>query len=100
MQGPHFQDISRMMQPEHVIALCSLVASVQRCSGLWRLQEVMVMKLEELHLHIVHYPATLFFFPPFIKFLVKWCSLQPLSRRALTGAYAYNVKLVSMCMLH
>lgn len=40
-QGPHFQDISRMMQPEHVIALCSLVASVRRCSGLWRLQEVL-----------------------------------------------------------
>ena len=42
MQGPHFQDISRMMQPEHVISLCSLIASVRRCSGLWRLQEVMV----------------------------------------------------------
>ncbi|KAF3952659.1 hypothetical protein CMV_021808 [Castanea mollissima] len=40
-QGPHFQDISRMMQPEHVIALCSLIASVRRCSGLWRLQEVL-----------------------------------------------------------
>jgi hypothetical protein len=53
VQGPHFQDISKMMQPKHVVALCSLIASVQSNSGLWRLQEVMVMKFEELHLEIV-----------------------------------------------
>ncbi|KAE8126206.1 hypothetical protein FH972_020945 [Carpinus fangiana] len=40
-QGPHFQDISKMMQPKHVVALCSLIASVQSNSGLWRLQEVL-----------------------------------------------------------
>ncbi|KAJ7945195.1 Tyrosyl-DNA phosphodiesterase [Quillaja saponaria] len=40
-QGCHFRDIARMMQPEHVVSFCSLIASVQRCSGLWRLQEVL-----------------------------------------------------------
>nr|XP_011470842.1 PREDICTED: uncharacterized protein LOC101310569 isoform X2 [Fragaria vesca subsp. vesca] len=41
LQGPQFQDISKMMQPQHVIALCSLVAAIERCTGLWRLQEVL-----------------------------------------------------------
>ena len=40
LQGPHFPDMMRMMQPEHVIALLSLSASIQRCTGIWRLQEV------------------------------------------------------------
>ncbi|KAM7273264.1 hypothetical protein ACFE04_027928 [Oxalis oulophora] len=40
-QGPHFPDISKMLQPEHAICLCSLIASIQRCTGLWRLQEVL-----------------------------------------------------------
>ncbi|XP_057970329.1 uncharacterized protein LOC131159439 isoform X2 [Malania oleifera] len=40
-QGPSFLNISGMLQPEHVSAICSLVASIQRCSGLWRLQEVL-----------------------------------------------------------
>ncbi|GAV73409.1 FHA domain-containing protein/Tyr-DNA_phospho domain-containing protein/HIRAN domain-containing protein [Cephalotus follicularis] len=40
-QGPHFSDISEMMQPEHVIALCSLITAIQRCTGLWRLQQVL-----------------------------------------------------------
>ena len=33
------------MEPEHV-AFCSLIASVQRCTGLWRLQEVTSMNLD------------------------------------------------------
>ncbi|XP_024173194.1 uncharacterized protein LOC112179103 isoform X1 [Rosa chinensis] len=41
LEGPKFQDISKMMQPQHVIALCSLVAAIERCTGLWRLQEVL-----------------------------------------------------------
>eukprot|EP00257_Ricinus_communis_P026577 XP_025013991.1 uncharacterized protein LOC8275459 isoform X3 [Ricinus communis] len=40
-QGPCFPDIMKMMLPQHVIAVCSLVASIQRCTGLWRLQEVL-----------------------------------------------------------
>lgn len=39
-QGPYFPDISSLIQQEHLAALCSLVASVQRCVGLWRLEEV------------------------------------------------------------
>lgn len=40
-QGPSFSRISEIMQPEHVSALSSLLASIQRCLGLWRLQEVL-----------------------------------------------------------
>ncbi|XP_010250425.1 PREDICTED: uncharacterized protein LOC104592681 isoform X2 [Nelumbo nucifera] len=40
-QGPNFSEIQKVMKPEHVPAICSLVASVQRCFGLWRLQEVL-----------------------------------------------------------
>ncbi|KAJ4961789.1 hypothetical protein NE237_021699 [Protea cynaroides] len=40
-QGPKFAEISRMLQAEHFPAICSLVASMHRCVGLWRLQEVL-----------------------------------------------------------
>ncbi|XP_043724117.1 uncharacterized protein LOC122671086 [Telopea speciosissima] len=40
-QGPKFAEISRILQAEHVPAICSLVASMHRCVGLWRLQEVL-----------------------------------------------------------
>ncbi|XP_062091483.1 uncharacterized protein LOC133797557 isoform X2 [Humulus lupulus] len=40
-QGPNFQDIQKVMEPKHVAALCSMVAAIQRCTGLWRLQEVL-----------------------------------------------------------
>ncbi|KAL5564734.1 hypothetical protein UlMin_027898 [Ulmus minor] len=40
-QGPNFQDIQQMMRPDHVFALCYLIAAIQRCTGLWRLQEVL-----------------------------------------------------------
>ncbi|KAK9278228.1 hypothetical protein L1049_027790 [Liquidambar formosana] len=40
-QGPSFSHISKMMQPQQVSSLCSLIASIQRCAGLWRLQEVL-----------------------------------------------------------
>ncbi|XP_042501635.1 uncharacterized protein LOC122079325 isoform X2 [Macadamia integrifolia] len=40
-QGPKFAEISRILQAEHVPAICSLVASIHRCVGLWRLQEVL-----------------------------------------------------------
>ncbi|KAJ8772407.1 hypothetical protein K2173_027584 [Erythroxylum novogranatense] len=40
-QGPYFSGVTRMMLPEHAIAFCSLVASIRRCVGLWRLQEVL-----------------------------------------------------------
>ncbi|XP_010250426.1 PREDICTED: uncharacterized protein LOC104592681 isoform X5 [Nelumbo nucifera] len=41
LSGPNFSEIQKVMKPEHVPAICSLVASVQRCFGLWRLQEVL-----------------------------------------------------------
>ncbi|KAL7179760.1 hypothetical protein ACSBR1_043042 [Camellia fascicularis] len=40
-QGPTFSDISKVVQSEHVSAICLLVASIQRSTGLWRLQEVL-----------------------------------------------------------
>lgn len=40
LQGVSISDVSKLIQPNHVVALCSLIASVQRCSGIWRLQEV------------------------------------------------------------
>ncbi|KAL2554847.1 forkhead-associated domain-containing protein/FHA domain-containing protein [Forsythia ovata] len=39
--GPSFFDISKVTQLEYVSGLCSLVASIQRCAGLWRLNEVL-----------------------------------------------------------
>ncbi|TXG54483.1 hypothetical protein EZV62_019739 [Acer yangbiense] len=39
LHGVHFPDISKMMRPEHVVALSYLIALIQRCRGLWRLQE-------------------------------------------------------------
>lgn len=40
-EGHRFKDMSKMMQPEQIVAFCSLIASIQRCYGLWRLQEVL-----------------------------------------------------------
>ncbi|XP_038709596.1 uncharacterized protein LOC120004342 isoform X2 [Tripterygium wilfordii] len=40
-QGPHFSGMPNMLQQEHAIALCSLIASIERYTGLWRLQEVL-----------------------------------------------------------
>ncbi|KAJ1404997.1 Tyrosyl-DNA phosphodiesterase I [Sesbania bispinosa] len=40
-EGHHFQDMSKMMQSEQIVAFCSLIASIQRCYGLWRMQEVL-----------------------------------------------------------
>ncbi|KAM1339719.1 hypothetical protein ACFX2I_038464 [Malus domestica] len=40
-QGPKFEDISNIMESQHIFALCSLIGAVQRCTGLWRLQEVL-----------------------------------------------------------
>ncbi|XP_050226105.1 uncharacterized protein LOC126675501 isoform X2 [Mercurialis annua] len=40
-QGPRFSHLMTALQPEHVSAICSLIASIQRCTGLWRLQEVL-----------------------------------------------------------
>ncbi|GMI76650.1 hypothetical protein like AT5G07400 [Hibiscus trionum] len=39
-QGPSFLDMSKTMQDQNIAAICSLIASIQRCTGLWRLQEV------------------------------------------------------------
>lgn len=39
-QGPCFPNMMSLMQTEHVLAFCSLVASIQRCTGIWRLEEV------------------------------------------------------------
>ncbi|XVF54816.1 hypothetical protein PTKIN_Ptkin05aG0212200 [Pterospermum kingtungense] len=40
-KGPRFLDMSKTIQAQNIAALCSLIASVQRCTGLWRLQEVL-----------------------------------------------------------
>lgn len=40
-EGHHFRDMSKMMQSEQIAAFCSLIASIQRHYGLWRLQEVL-----------------------------------------------------------
>ncbi|XP_020111151.1 uncharacterized protein LOC109726127 [Ananas comosus] len=40
-KGPNFSDISKLIQEEHFASLCSLLASLKRCLGLWRLQEVL-----------------------------------------------------------
>ncbi|KAK4282233.1 hypothetical protein QN277_013633 [Acacia crassicarpa] len=39
-EGQRFVDIAKMMQFEHIVAFSSLIASIQRCYGLKRLQEV------------------------------------------------------------
>ncbi|XP_010491356.1 PREDICTED: uncharacterized protein LOC104768947 isoform X2 [Camelina sativa] len=41
LQGVTISDVSKLVQPNHVVALCSLIASIQRCTGIWRLQEVL-----------------------------------------------------------
>ncbi|KAI3820624.1 hypothetical protein L1987_08172 [Smallanthus sonchifolius] len=40
-QGPNFFNISKLVSPALASAMCSLVASIQRCSGLWRLHEIL-----------------------------------------------------------
>ncbi|CAI9113790.1 OLC1v1014469C4 [Oldenlandia corymbosa var. corymbosa] len=40
-QGPCFSSFSESMTSQHGTALCSLIASIQRCVGLWRLHEVL-----------------------------------------------------------
>ncbi|XP_023766315.1 uncharacterized protein LOC111914840 [Lactuca sativa] len=40
-QGPKFLNISNIESPALASAICSLVASIQRCSGLWRLHEIL-----------------------------------------------------------
>ncbi|XP_019084378.1 PREDICTED: uncharacterized protein LOC104709893 [Camelina sativa] len=41
LQGVAISDVSKLIQPNHVVALSSLIASIQRCTGIWRLQEVL-----------------------------------------------------------
>lgn len=40
--------MSKMMQSEQIAAFCSLIASIQRHYGLWRLREVSGNKMEML----------------------------------------------------
>ncbi|CAN0915962.1 hypothetical protein LINGRAHAP2_LOCUS29436 [Linum grandiflorum] len=40
-QGPQFSEMMNLLQFEHVVALSSLIASLQSCTGLWRLEEVL-----------------------------------------------------------
>lgn len=40
--------MSKMMQSEQIAAFCSLIASIQRHYGLWRLREVSGAKMEML----------------------------------------------------
>ncbi|CAN6470465.1 unnamed protein product [Victoria cruziana] len=40
-QGPNFFKIASLIQREHVVAICYLLASIQRNLGIWRLHEVL-----------------------------------------------------------
>ncbi|XP_011623559.1 LOW QUALITY PROTEIN: uncharacterized protein LOC18434585 [Amborella trichopoda] len=40
-EGPKFSQMPKLMEHEHVAAMCHLLVSIQRCLGLWRLQEVL-----------------------------------------------------------
>ncbi|KAG6754310.1 hypothetical protein POTOM_042337 [Populus tomentosa] len=40
-KGPCFPNMMSLMRTEHVLAFSSLVASIQRCTGIWRLGEVL-----------------------------------------------------------
>ncbi|KAK3144875.1 hypothetical protein QOZ80_4AG0319020 [Eleusine coracana subsp. coracana] len=40
-EGPEFSRISELILDDHFPPLCSLVASLDRCLGLWRLEEVL-----------------------------------------------------------
>ncbi|KAK9734174.1 hypothetical protein RND81_04G120400 [Saponaria officinalis] len=40
-QGPSFQELTKTMKAEQIVPFCSLIASLQRCTGLWRLEEVL-----------------------------------------------------------
>ncbi|CAN1138528.1 hypothetical protein LINPERPRIM_LOCUS5190 [Linum perenne] len=40
-QGPQFSEMMKLLQFEHVVALSTLIASLQSCTGLWRLEEVL-----------------------------------------------------------
>ncbi|CAL9120531.1 unnamed protein product [Musa acuminata var. zebrina] len=40
--GVNISEIPRSIDPVHPISLCSLVASVLRCLGLWHLREVRI----------------------------------------------------------
>ncbi|KAK2976624.1 hypothetical protein RJ640_021426 [Escallonia rubra] len=41
LYGPTFADMAGQIRTAHAVAICSLIAAVQRCAGLWRLQEVL-----------------------------------------------------------
>ncbi|KAH0895500.1 hypothetical protein HID58_045068 [Brassica napus] len=41
LQGVSISEMPKLINPHHVVALCSLIASLQRCTGIWRLQEVL-----------------------------------------------------------
>ncbi|GJX88407.1 forkhead-associated domain-containing protein [Tanacetum coccineum] len=41
LYGPNYLNISKSGSPVLASAMCSLVASIQRCSGLWRLHEIL-----------------------------------------------------------
>ncbi|MQL79959.1 hypothetical protein Taro_012382 [Colocasia esculenta] len=41
LYGPNFSEIPNLIQPGQLAPLCSLLAHIQRCLGLWRLQEVL-----------------------------------------------------------
>lgn len=59
-QGPNFFNISRSIQPEHFVPLCSLLATVQRHMGIWRLQEVNHWVLTKYHFPCITYSLIIF----------------------------------------
>ncbi|KAH9618762.1 hypothetical protein KSS87_006781 [Heliosperma pusillum] len=41
LYGPNSRELTKRMKPEHIVAFSSLIASLQRCTGLWRLEEIL-----------------------------------------------------------
>ncbi|KAF6163787.1 hypothetical protein GIB67_012146 [Kingdonia uniflora] len=55
LYGHNLSEISRFLQPEHVASICSLVSSMQRCVGLWRLEENLTLLVFLIYKVLGHY---------------------------------------------
>ncbi|KAK3029342.1 hypothetical protein RJ639_037865, partial [Escallonia herrerae] len=67
--GPTFAYMAGQIKTAHAVAICSLIAAVQRCAGLWQLQEVLG------HQKWPEYCKTDFVFGKFILNWVGQCAI-------------------------
>jgi len=65
--------MSKMMQSEQIAAFCSLIASIQRHYGLWRLQEVSSTKMGLLFV-LIEVVALILMLEPRL-YLISLCCL-------------------------